>query len=219
LTWKLACFDLDGTLARSSTGLHLAQKIGHGDVMRTLEDGYQAGEVSNIEVARVDGLYYRGLGQADIARMLNDIPVIRDIRKTTDWLAAHGIPSVICTLAWQCVGDYFAQRYGFIGSSGPVLKTDPMGVFTGEVEAHFTEHDKPVFVGSMCQSLGVDLSQVFHIGDSVSDIPLFEAVGYSIALNAHQAAREKARITLDSDSLFDIIGLIPGLDPDARAFS
>ena len=113
------------------------------------------------------------------------IPVIHDIRKTVDWLQVNGIPSGICTLAWKCVDEFFADHYGFITSSGPVLKTDHMGVFTGEVESHLTEHDKPVFVRSMCQSLGADMSEVFHVDDSVSDIPLFEAVGYSIALNAN----------------------------------
>ncbi|HEX8596386.1 MAG TPA: HAD hydrolase family protein [Pseudomonas sp.] len=52
------------------------------------------------------------------------------------------------------------------------------------------------------------MSEVFHVGDSVSDIPLFEAVGYSIALNANQQAKDKAHTTLDSDSLFEIIVLI-----------
>ncbi|CAH0144043.1 MULTISPECIES: hypothetical protein [Pseudomonas] len=48
MAWKLACFDLDGTLARTSTGVHLARKIGHSDAMRELEDGYQAGQITNI---------------------------------------------------------------------------------------------------------------------------------------------------------------------------
>ncbi|WP_439853681.1 HAD family hydrolase [Pseudomonas yamanorum] len=211
MTWKLACFDLDGTLARTSTGLYLARQLGHSEAMRELEDAYQAGRATNIEVATLDGLHYRGLSQTDITRMLDDIPVIRDIKKTVDWLHANGIPSVICTLAWKCVGEFFVDRYGFTTSSGPILKTDHEGVFTGEVESHFTEYDKPVFVESVCRSLGVDMSEVFHVGDSVSDIPLFEAVGFSIALNANQQAKDKATATLDSDSLFDIVGLIPGL--------
>ncbi len=217
MAWKLACFDLDGTLARTSTGLHLARKIGHSDAMRELEDGYQAGQITNIEVATLDGLHYKGLNQKDIARMLDDISLIHDIRKTVDWLQVNGIPSVICTLAWKCVAEFFADHYDFITSSGPVLKADHMGVFTGEVESHFTEHDKPVFVNSLCQSLGVNMSEVFHVGDSLSDIPLFERVGFSIALNANQQARHKAQATLDSDSLFDIIGLIPGLYATANS--
>jgi phosphoserine phosphatase len=123
---------------------------------------------------------------------------------------------VICTLAWRCVGEVFAERYGFIGSSGPVLETDAAGVFSGAVEVDFTEHDKPVFVRQLCESLGVQMSDVFHVGDSVSDIPLFEAAGFSVALNANRQAKAKAQVALDRDSLFDILGVIPGLRSTPR---
>ena len=212
MKWKLACFDLDGTLARNtSTGQHIAGKIGHAEGMREVENKYAAGTATNADVAAFDARYYKGLVKSDIARMLDDIPVIQDIQKTIDWLGKNGISSVVCTLAWKCVGEIFAERYGLISSSGPTLKMDSCGIFTGEVESDFTEYDKPIFVNSLCQSLGIDMSEVFHIGDSRSDIPLFEAVGFSVALNANQQAREKARVALDTESLFDVIHVIPGL--------
>gem|GEM_PF-5499588 len=95
MPWKLACFDLDGTLAMTSTGQHLAGKIGHATVMRELEEGYLAGRISNIEVAACDAVYYRNLDRDDLARMLEDIPVIADITKTVEWLQRTG----------GCVGD------------------------------------------------------------------------------------------------------------------
>jgi len=55
------------------------------------------------------------------------------------------------------------------------------------------------------------MADVFHVGDSVSDIALFEVAGFSVALNANSLAREKARVTLDSDSLLAIIDVVPGL--------
>lgn len=216
MPWKLACFDLDGTLALTSTGQHLAKKIGHEDVMRDLEEGYLGGRISNIEVAARDALYYSNLDRDDLVRMLEDIPVIDDIKKTVDWLQQRGIPSVICTLAWRNVGQIFAERYGFIGSSGPTLKINESGVFTGEVESDFTEHDKPLFVRELCAARGIDLSEVFHVGDSVSDIPLFSAVGFSIALNGNRHARDNARVSLNSDSLLEVIDTVPGLTSPAH---
>lgn len=210
--WKLACFDLDGTLVRRiSTGQHVAAKLGHGDAMSEIEKAYAAGAVTNADVAAMDGRHYRGLTRSDVSRMLDDIPVIDDIAETVGWLRAHGIPSVVCTLAWRFVGEVFAERYGFIASSGPTLRIDRDGKFTGEVESDFTEHDKPAFVGSLCSTLGIGMSEVFHVGDSRSDIQLFEAVGYSVALNASRQARETARVALEADSLLDVLGVVPGL--------
>jgi phosphoserine phosphatase len=211
--WKLACFDLDGTLVRHSTGQHLADKLGHADAMREIENQYAQGLASNAYVAALDGKYYQGFSPADIAAMLDDIPQIEDIGATVAWLAARGIPSIICTLAWQFVGQAFAQRHGFIASSGPTLKMDSNGLFTGEVASDFTENDKPIFVQAVCQSLGITMAEVFHIGDSRSDLPLFRHVGFSVALNANQQARDAADIALDSDTLLAVLDLIPGLKP------
>jgi len=210
--WKLACFDLDGTLVRHiSTGEHVATKLGHADAMSEIGRAYAAGAVTNADVAAVDGGHYRGLTRADVSRMLDDIPVIDDIAETVEWLRARGISSAVCTLAWRFVGEVFVERYGFIASSGPTLRIGRNGKFTGEVESDFTEHDKPAFVGSLCSTLGIGMHEVFHVGDSRSDIPLFEAVGYSVALNASRQARETARVALEADSLLDILRVIPGL--------
>jgi phosphoserine phosphatase len=179
MKWKLACFDLDGTLIRTSTGQHIAEKMGYADAMHEFERRYAEGFVTNVDVAAFDGRHYKGLSPSDISKKLDDAPVINDIRKTVAWLESKGIPSVICTLAWKFVGEVFVDRYGFIASSGPTLKVDHRGSFTGAVESDFTEYDKPIFVEGICRSLGIDMSEVFHIGDSRSDIPLFEAVGFS----------------------------------------
>jgi len=210
--WKLACFDLDGTLVRHvSTGQHIATHLGHGDAMAEIERAYAAGTVTNVDVAAMDGRHYEGLTRANIASMLDDIPVIDDIAETIGWLKERGIPSVICTLAWRFVGEIFADRYGFIASSGPSLRIGRGGEFTGEVESDFTEEDKPEFVGLLCSARGIHMSEVFHVGDSRSDLPLFNAVGYSVALNATQEAVESARVALETDSLLDVLRVIPGL--------
>lgn len=210
--WKLGCFDLDGTLVRHvSTGLHIARHLGHSEAMAEIERAYYAGTATNADVAEMDGRHYRGLTRVDVADILDDIPVIDDIAETVRWLSERGVPSVICTLAWQFVGDVFADRYGFVASSGPTLRMHESGEFTGEVESDFTESDKPVFVRSLCGARGIHMSEVFHVGDSRSDIPLFNAVGYSVALNASREAVEHARVALETDSLLDVLQVVPGL--------
>ena len=211
--WKLACFDLDGTLVRHvSTGQHIAAHLGHGDAMAEVEKAYAAGAFTNVDVAAMDGRHYQGLTRTDVASMLDDISVIDDIAETVGWLKERNIPSVICTLAWRFVGEIFADRYGFIASSGPTLRVGSGGEFTGEVESDFTEEDKPEFVGSLCSARAISLSEVFHVGDSRSDIPLFNAVGYSVALNATRDAVDSARVALEADSLLDVLRVIPGLE-------
>lgn len=211
--WKLACFDLDGTLVRNtSTGQHLAGKIGHTAEMEKLELLYAQGKITNAEVAALDGKHYKGYSQADVDAFLLDVPLISGIKETIEYLASKGIPSLICTLAWNFVAESIANRYGFIGWSGPSLVIDDTGVFTGAVLTDFHETDKPKFVENICRERGIAMSEVFHVGDSRSDIPLFRAVGFSIALNANELARTAASVSIETDSLFDVLKLIPGLE-------
>ena len=210
--WKIACFDLDGTLVRgTSTGQHLAEKIGHAKEMEEIETLYRYGKATNADVAALDGKYYSGYTTADIHHFLEDIPTVGHIEETVKYLSTKGIPSLVCTLAWGFVAEFFAERNGFVGWSGPNLCVDSEGVFTGEVLSDFFETDKPDFVNDYCNRKGAKMSEVFHVGDSRSDIPLFNAVGFSVAFNGDKSVKSVASISVDSESLLDILPLIPGL--------
>jgi phosphoserine phosphatase len=210
--WKIACFDLDGTLVRgTSTGLHLAKKIGHANSMAEIEARYQKGEVSNAEVAALDGIHYKGYSISDIHQYLEDIPTVDHIAETVEFLSSKGIKSLLCTLAWDFVAEFFAKQYGFIRWSGPALVTDKNGVFTGEVLSDFHETDKPIFVNDYCLVEKTDMSKAFHVGDSRSDVPLFKAVGFSVAFNGDDLANSSASVSIESNSLRDVLQIIPGL--------
>ena len=73
----------------------------------------------------------------------------------------------------------------------------------------FDEHDKRNFVERYCIARSIPMEHCIAIGDSRSDIPLFGAVGFSIALNATPDARAVATVAIDTDDLADILTLIP----------
>jgi phosphoserine phosphatase len=205
----LASFDIDGTLVRGvSTGAFLAQKMGHAEAMQTAEALYAAGQVANDYVSTLDGQFYRGYSKAQIFALLDDLPFIADIEPTLAALSARGIPVVLCTLAWEVVAEYVAQRFGFSAWSGPALHCSADGRFSGAVARHFDEFGKPVFIQNQCNRRGIALVDVCHIGDSRSDLELFKQVGFSIALNATADARAVASVALQADSLLDILDLL-----------
>jgi len=91
------------------------------------------------------------------------------------------------------------------------MPVDESGLLTGKVSRQFDEFDKAEFVKAYCLKRGVPLSQVFAVGDSRSDIPLFGIVGYSVALNATPAAKAAASTSIETDDLSDVLRLVPGL--------
>lgn len=207
--WRLACFDLDGTLVTgTSVSQHLADRLGQGEQMAALERRYAAGEISNSVVAEETASSYRGIPLEKVVTHLSDIPCIKGIDVTLAALGERQIESLLCTVTWSLAAEEFRRRHGFVAASGTEIELED-GIPTGSVQRHFDEWDKLDFVASYCETRGIDLAHCIEIGDSRSDIPLFRAVGFSIALNATPQAREAASITLDTADLTDILDLIP----------
>lgn len=210
--WRLACFDLDGTLVvGTSVCLHLADKLGHLNLLRRLEDRYASGEISNAVVAGELGPYYAGLSLNEIEGHLSDVPMIDGVPSVLGTLKEKGIESLICTVSWRFVAQMLAKRYGFVDASGCELPVDEQGLLGGNVSKHFDEYDKLDFVKSYCTDRRIPLSQVFAVGDSRSDIPLFGAVGFSVALNATAAAKAAASLAIETEDLNSVLEVVPGL--------
>lgn len=208
--WRIASFDLDGTLVRGTTvSRHLADRFGESGPIAELEQGYASGEISNAMVASEQARSFRGVPLQDIVSKLIDIPCIAGIDATLTALGDRGVESLLGTVTWSFAAREFGGRHGFAAVSGTEIELGLGDIPTGEVSCHCDERDKLEFVVAHCEASGVDLSECLAIGDSRSDIPLFRAVGFSIALNATPQAREAATVSLDTEELTDILDLIP----------
>jgi phosphoserine phosphatase len=210
--WMLACFDLDGTLVPgTSTCQHLAAKLGHLEHMTQLELAYSSGKISNDEVAELLVPYYAGLSLETIKSHLESLPIINSVSTVVKTLAGLGIDSLICTVSWRFAAQILAARYGFVGATGVEMRVDRQGVIGRRVTKNFDEFDKRAFVRSYCADRQIPMSRVFAVGDSRSDIPLFGAVGFSVALNATPTAIAAASVAIQTDDLTDVLKLVPGL--------
>ncbi|MBI5580352.1 MAG: HAD-IB family phosphatase [Deltaproteobacteria bacterium] len=207
--WQLVCFDLDGTLVHGTTTcLHLSRALGHEAVLSDLESRYARGEISNSACADIDATFYVGLPLRRVEDLLNDIPMIAGINETVRALELEGIPSLIATVTWKFAAEIIARRFGFLQASGTEMAISESGILEGRVSKHFDEFSKLEYVRAFCSSRGIDLKRVVAIGDSRSDIPLFGAVGRSVALNATAPAKAAASHSLDTNWLPDVLALL-----------
>jgi len=201
-------FDIDGTLVpHTSSGQHLSALLGHGEVVRRAEAGYAAGTLSNTEVSVLDARGWATQTPADVRRFLESLPLIDGIAETVVWCRRHGLAPVLATLAWEPVGTYLCDRFGFDQACGPRLEMID-GRYSGEVAEHFDEMAKRDFAVRVAAQQGVDLMRCAAIGDSRSDLPLFAEVGLAIALNGTSAARAAAHASVDGGDLRVVLPLL-----------
>ena len=185
-------FDVDGTLVpQTSSSQYLAGFLGHLEVLRRAEDAYADGRMDNRQVALLDAAGWRGHTPAQVGDLLADLPLVAGIHEVVSWCRGHDVAPYLATLAWEPVGRFLCDEFGFAGACGPVLAQQD-GVYTGSVERHVDEFDKRDFAVRMAAEMGLPASACAAVGDSRSDLPLFAEVGFSIAFNAGDALRAVA---------------------------
>ncbi len=211
--WRLVVSDLDGTLVTGTTALnHLGAWIGHEAIVEGLEDKFTRGEVSDREIAEGYAQFYGGVALADAVEVISRIPSIDDIGLGVAMLRQRSVEAFIATVSWSFAAQALADLWGFTQVCGADLELDgASGLFTGRVARHFEPEDKVAYVAEHCRRTGIGMDQVVAIGDGRSDLPLFRAVGFSVALNASSEARAAASITVEETSFLAALHAVPHL--------
>jgi phosphoserine phosphatase len=200
-------FDLDGTLLRGTTvSLLLAEWLGRGEEIARLEDAFRDGRISNSVVADTSAGWFAGVELAAVWRVLRDGPWIAGMAEALRELSSAGAQLLLGTVTWKFVAAMLAEHYGFAAVSGTEMQVQD-GMLSGTVSRYFDEFDKAAFGQGWCAQNGFSLSDVLAIGDSRSDVPLFECAGRSIALNATPDARAVATRAIDAEDLRDLLSL------------
>ncbi len=201
-------FDLDGTLLRGTTvSLYLAERMGHGAELAELERRFLAGEISNSVVADGSAGWFADHTTESIHAWLAEASWIAGMPEALEALRTAGSRLLLGTITWRFAARMLQERHGFEDVSGTEMG-ERDGVLDGRVARHFDRDDKARWVAAWCQERGINLARVAAVGDARSDIPLFERVGFSIALNATDAARAAADVELDADDLRDVLPLL-----------
>lgn len=198
-------FDIDGTLVpTTSSGSFLAARLGHHEELDDAERRYAAGELTNAEVSVIDARGWRGVDISTVDRWLDDLPLINGIGEVASWCRSHRIEPVLASLAWQPVSRSISRRYGFTVNGGPRVGVSGF-VYNGTVAEHFDEYDKRDRALALAVERHVRAQQCCAIGDSRSDVPLFEVLPTSLALNAGPDAQEAASDGMDTQDLTEVI--------------
>lgn len=114
-----------------------------------------------------------------------------------------GRPVYIITAASQELADSLASVMAFDGALGSYLSEARDGVYTGEATGRFLYRDaKAHAIRELAAARGYDLAASYAYSDSISDLPMLEAVGHAIVVNpdaeltrlAHQNGWEVVRL-------------------------
>ena len=201
---KVAFFDIDGTVFRSSLLVELVEKlIDAGIFPRSARDEYHddfiawrdregtyeeyIGAVVRSYMKHIKGVFYGDL--ADIGRLVvaeQSKHVYRYTRDLIEQLKKDGYSIVAISQSPKTILDDFCASYGFDKVYGRIYEIGPEDHFTGEMaDVHLIEN-KANIVRRVVEKEGVPLADSIAVGDTEGDISLLEAVERPICFNPNQ---------------------------------
>ncbi len=207
---KIAFFDIDGTVFRSSLLIQLVEKLIDEEVFPetarevyaqahtdwgnregTYEDYISA--VVDAYVAHIKGVHYGAL--ADIGRLVVAQQGKRVYRYTRDLikeLKADNYYVVAISQSPKTILDEFCKGYGFDKVYGRMYEIGPQDLFTGEmIDVHLIEN-KANIIRRVLEDEAFTSDESVGVGDTEGDIPLLEMVEKPICFNPNQGLHDHA---------------------------
>jgi HAD superfamily hydrolase (TIGR01490 family) len=206
-----AFFDLDKTLMAGSSGMPFARvAMRHGIVgrRRLASWGFEhlryrlrgTTDERTTEVLRQARELISGVRARDVERMNPEVLAAILPRIYPQMLAevhAHqdaGRATFIVSAAGHGVVEPLATVLGMDGGIGTRYEVDGEGAFTGRFDGPFVYGaGKVVAMEAFAAGHDIDLAQSYAYSDSLSDLPMLEAVGHAVVVNPDPALAAIAR--------------------------
>ena len=209
---KVAFFDIDGTVFRSSLLVELVEELIREEVFpaeaydhfraahaawRNREGSYEAyiATVIDAYMEHIKGVHYGTF--ADVGRRVVSVQQKQVYRYTRDLikkLKADGYHLVAISQSPKTVLDEFCRQYGFDKVYGRMYEIGPQDRFTGEVtQEHLIENKANIVARGFELDIQVTKEGSVAVGDSDGDIPLLSAVEKPICFNPNKALYDHAR--------------------------
>ena len=164
----LVVFDLDGTLLRGSTVCEvLAAGLGRSAEMKRIE-GYRSDE--EIVAGREEmALWYRGVVPLELQTYLANATLAPGAREAIQSLRQAHVLTGIASYTWSFAVEWFAKQLEIPLFLGTRLSSD--GVIS-----HVWHSDKVTWLHHLTEQYGLSRGRTAAVGDTVSDVPMLEAV-------------------------------------------
>lgn len=198
---RLFVFDMDGTLLPGTSGLlAMAAAMRTEAELAAMEREYSAGRLTTVAFTR---RLYELWGQVPrdiVAEAFTACPKLTGIREVTAAIAARGDVSCLITMSQ----DFFANMFASYGFDRVYATPYPAGRDAVVDEAAvLTPLSKVTIVRALCGELGLTFSATVAFGDSLSDLPLFEALVHTVAVNADPRLAVHSAVAYRGNSLLE----------------
>jgi len=208
---KVAVFDIDGTIFRSSLLLELVyalvrKGLFQPDIQKEFEQQRdewldRRGEYEHYIAAAVQAFLkqLKGLPYDEVSYVAGEVieekknRVYRYTRDLVKELKGQGYYLLAISHSPKLIVDGFSFEMGFDKAYGTIFATGPSDCFTGEIEDEQLIFNKGAVLQRAVRKENLTLEGSIGVGDTESDIPMLEMVERPIAFNPNAELYKHAK--------------------------
>lgn len=183
---KLAVFDLDGTLKQARDPyVYLHERLGKQEQAQAFFAQGMSGQLPYEEWLRLDAELWRGTPRSVLEQLFREDPYIPGAQETVLALRAHGVRVAILSSGLLLHAQQVAAELDIdlVYGNELLFAGDPADpVVSGAVRAHLPLQEKGPLLEHLQATLEVLPAECLAVGDSRTDIPLFERAAVSVAI-------------------------------------
>ena len=206
--FKLAMFDMDGTLLKGRTIFVFAHKKGFMDELLNIINSDKISYKKSIEIAKL----LKGMRGSELLEIYRSIPLQKHVETVIKELKNKGIKTAIVTNSYQFVADDLKERLGFDYAFANNLIIDN-DIVTGELQINNKDlikhcdackiHSvcKEQVLESLCKKLGITEEETIAVGDGDIDSCMLKRAGLGVAFNASEKVQQNADVITDDLSV------------------
>ena len=211
LPYKLALFDLDGTLTKEkSIWQYIHVKLGkwYGFADR-YQERFLAGDISYEQFCELDAQVWKGMRVEELTHIVETVPFYPGVDELINHLKKKGLKLGMVSSGLSVLSDWVHRRYGFDYSVSNDLIHEN-GTLTGKVRIQVYYDQKAAWVSKILNQFGVRPEESIAIGDSLGDMDMLQMAGFSVAFNSScQDLDQIADVCIKNQNLADIIPKLP----------
>ncbi|MCX6598186.1 MAG: phosphoserine phosphatase SerB [Acidobacteria bacterium] len=207
---RLVAFDMDSTLIQAEVIDELAKLAGVGDQVAAITESAMRGELDFQQSFRKRVSLLKGLPEAALQNVADNIPLMDGAERLTSTLKRLGYKTAILSGGFTFVGRVLQERLGIDYLHANELDIVD-GVVTGEVKCQIVDGArKAALLEQIAKIEGLSMDQVIAVGDGANDLPMLRLAGLGIAFHAKPIVRRSARqaiSTLGLDGILYLLGV------------
>ena len=210
-SFKMAVFDLDGTLTRErSIWEYIHKRLGKWyGFAEKYQERFLSGEISYRQFCELDAQVWKGMKVEQLLTIIETVPFHDGVEELVQYLKSRQLKLAMVSSGLSVLSNWVHRKYGFDYSiSNDLLEEN--GVLTGKVRIQVYYDKKAEWVRRILERFGVRPEETIAIGDSRGDLDMLQMAGFSIAFNSScQDLDQIADLCIQSESLSEIIPRVP----------